>query len=101
MTVQEPEWDEWDRQLLRALHTWEQSLCPGCGQPWDESLHRTDDETGKDRPNPYTAEYVLCDGCEAMETERALQAASDLKDARTGHRHWRAVRRETGGLTDG
>lgn len=90
VTTVEPEWDDEDRALLYALEDYEADLCPGCGHPMSESLHR------EGVPDPqYQAAYAVCLGCVAK--ERAQKAADDadqkLDHPRRAARHWTVIKK--------
>lgn len=89
VTTRESEWDDEDRGLLYALEDYEADLCPGCGHPLSQSLHR------EGVPDPvYQAAYAVCLGCVAK--ERAQKAADDhdqkLDHPRRAARHWTVIR---------
>lgn len=58
--IHDPDWSEDDRALLLGLQAYEDTLCPGCGQPkhlaWHDML--ADDWMGSG---------VVCHACTAME----------------------------------
>ena len=55
-------WTSRDRELAKALHLHESSLCSGCHQPLDESLD-------PDREGWYDVHVATCAGCRAREME--------------------------------
>lgn len=93
------ELDGLERDLWRALESYEADLCPGCGQPRSRSLW-TD---GKPREK-WSAGYTECGGCHELGRQQEEQRVKDAKrlDAKTAqsktphlvtrpvttHRHW-------------
>ena len=55
-------WTSRDRELSKALHLHEASLCDGCHQPLDESLD-------PDREGWYIVDVHTCAGCRARDIE--------------------------------
>lgn len=102
-TVREAEYDEWERALWRAFDNWEQGRCPGCGEPFAESIwDRKDDSRAK-----YRAGYHQCNACLALENAQIKQSNLDdeLRKSRgknadpipTRHRHWFVERNDEKG----
>lgn len=56
-------WSDVDRMLAMALTAYEDSVCPGCGQPL--STAHGDDNVGR-----FEVVEDICHGCEALEANR-------------------------------
>lgn len=88
ITSRESEWDDTDRGIIYALLDYQSDLCPGCGQPMTDTLHKE----GEPDP-PFTASYAVCTACVAKERVFRIQNQRDEKIEKTGGVVYRDSRR--------
>jgi hypothetical protein len=75
VTTKQSEWDAEDRAIIYAILDYRADLCSGCGMSMSESLH---DETREKHPR-FEANFLVCDGCTALEKKQAEFAKKDEK----------------------
>lgn len=100
----DPDYDDWERALWRAFHEWEAGRCPGCGQPFEDSLW-DETQSAAERAR-WVAGFVECRACEVLELAQGVQQArDDTENERrrkqqgdrfvpvpARHRHWQVTR---------
>ena len=69
--------DDLERDLWRALESYEADLCPGCGQPRSESLWVKDQH--KHKGDGYGAGYTECRSCYALGEQQEAQRVKDAE----------------------
>lgn len=95
VTVSEPEYDGWEQAIQAAYDDWQSGLCPGCGEPLNESLW----DAKADHHPTYLAGFTECRACEVLEVTVNKQAQTDTRQSErnnfpvaTHHRRWQVTR---------
>lgn len=100
ITSREAEWDDSDRGIIYALLDYQADLCPGCGQPMSQYLHKD----GEADPH-IVPSYTVCTACVAKERGFATQDKRDQMIEKSGgmvyrsSRRWLLIPQDDGGET--
>jgi hypothetical protein len=87
-TTREPEWDDEDRAIIYAILDYRADLCPGCGQPMSDYLHKDGEPDPKVSPS-----YTVCVACVAKERGFMIQDRKDQMVEKSGGVVYRSARR--------
>lgn len=106
ITEREPEWDVWDRTIVREWLRLKERTCPQCGRPLTLHKQETDEarESGATDPNAAAAGHygvaaLVCPATIALDRAQAKQHDKDKAEIEKGlspdrARHWLTIRED-------